>query len=81
MTQLLFEIGTEEIPAGYIKPALAFMEQAAQKKFNALGLSFGKIQSVGTPRRLTLAVDALQERQADQRKEHIGPAKQAAFDS
>ncbi|MCI5221186.1 MAG: glycine--tRNA ligase subunit beta, partial [Candidatus Electrothrix sp. AR4] len=81
MTQLLFEIGTEEIPAGYIKPALSFMEQASQAKFKALGLSFGRVSSVGTPRRLTLAVDDLQERQEDRRQEHIGPAKKAAFDA
>ncbi len=80
MTQLLFEIGTEEIPAGYLQPALAFLEQAVSKKFKGLGLAFGKVQTVATPRRLTLAVDALQERQEDRRQQHIGPAKKAAFD-
>jgi len=81
MAQLLFEIGTEEIPAGYIKPALSFMEQAARTRFTDLGLKFGQIQSVGTPRRLTLAVDGLQNRQQDRRKEHVGPARKAAFDA
>ena len=81
MAQLLFEIGTEEIPAGYIKPALTFMEQTAQAKFKELGLGFGRVQSVGTPRRLTLAVDDLQGNQQDRRQEHIGPAKKAAFDA
>ena len=80
MAQLLFEIGTEEIPAGYIGPALSFMEQAAQSRFKELGLDFGQVQSVGTPRRLTLAVDGLQERQQDSRREHIGPARKAAYD-
>ena len=80
MAQLLFEIGTEEIPAGYIQPALTFMEQAAQARFAELGLGFDRVQSVGTPRRLTLAVDGLQESQQDRRQEHIGPAKKAAFD-
>jgi len=81
MSQLLFEIGTEEIPAGYINPALSFMEQAAQAKFKELGLAFGRVQSVGTPRRLTLAVDGLQESQPDRRQEYIGPAKKAAYDA
>ncbi|MBW2328211.1 MAG: glycine--tRNA ligase subunit beta [Deltaproteobacteria bacterium] len=81
MAQLLFEIGTEEIPAGYIKPALTFMEQAAQTMFDELGLAFGRVQSVGTPRRLTLAVDGLQESQQDRSQEHIGPARKAAFDT
>ncbi|WP_339133695.1 MAG: glycine--tRNA ligase subunit beta [Candidatus Electrothrix sp. GW3-4] len=81
MTQLLFEIGTEEIPASYIQPALAFMEQAAQTQLKELGLHFGTVHTVGTPRRLTLAVEGLQTRQADRRQEHIGPAKMAAYDA
>jgi glycyl-tRNA synthetase beta chain len=79
MSQLLFEIGTEEIPASYIQPALAFLEQAVQDKFHELGLSFGWVRSAGTPRRLTLAVDDVQEEQPTRLQEHIGPAKQAAF--
>jgi glycyl-tRNA synthetase beta chain len=80
MTQLLFEIGTEEIPAGYLQPALAFLEQSVSDRFRGLGLTFTGIQTVATPRRLTLAVDGLQKRQEDSRQEHIGPAKKAAFD-
>ncbi len=81
MAQLLFEIGTEEIPAGYIQPALTFMKKTARTKFKKLGLDCGKMHVVGTPRRLTLAIDDLQERQQDQRREHIGPAQKAAFDA
>ncbi len=81
MTQLLFEIGTEEIPASYIQPALAFMERTAQAQLKELGLSFGAVRTVGTPRRLTLAIDELQERQEDRCQEHVGPAKKAAFDA
>lgn len=80
MAQLLFEIGTEEIPAGYINPALSSMEKSARVRLKEYGLEFGQMQSVGTPRRLTIAVDDLQQCQADQRKEHIGPSRQAAFD-
>jgi glycyl-tRNA synthetase beta chain len=81
MAQLLFEIGTEEIPAGYINPALLFMEQSIRTKFSEAGLAFERVQSAGTPRRLTLAVDGLQEAQEDRRQEHIGPAVKAAFDA
>ncbi|MCW5211400.1 glycine--tRNA ligase subunit beta [Desulfobulbus sp. TB] len=81
MTQLLFEIGTEEIPASYIQPALTFMEKTAQAQLKELGLNFGAVRTVGTPRRLTLAIDALQERQEDRCQEHIGPPTMAAFDA
>ena len=81
MSELLFEIGIEEIPAGYIQPALQFLEQAVCKQFEALGLRCGQVRTVGTPRRLTLAVADLQTRQPDRRVEHTGPAKKAGFDA
>lgn len=81
MGELLFEIGTEEIPAGYIKPALEYFGRAAQRRLDELGLACGIIDTCGTPRRLTLVVHDLQERQADRIVEHTGPSKQAGFDA
>ncbi len=81
MSELLFEIGTEEIPAGYIQPALDAMVADAAKKLRSLELAFDSIRTFGTPRRLTLAIDGLQSRQADRRQEHIGPSKKAGFDT
>ncbi|GAB4338774.1 MAG: glycine--tRNA ligase subunit beta [Desulfobulbaceae bacterium] len=79
MGELLFEIGTEEIPAGYLDPALRFLGEAAAKHFAGLGLSHGEIRTVGTPRRLTLAVHGLAEQQPDRVVEHQGPSRQAGF--
>ena len=81
MNELLFEIGTEEIPAGYIKPALQYLEKAAADKFSELNLKFRGIRTFGTPRRLTLAVDGLETAQADMTKEHVGPPAKAGFDT
>ncbi len=81
MNELLFEIGTEEIPAGYIRPALAYLEQAAGKHFARLDLAHGRIRTMGTPRRLALVVDDLQDRQPDKVVEHKGPSKKAGLDS
>lgn len=81
MSELLFEIGTEEIPAGYIQPALDALAADATKKLRALELAFDSIRTFGTPRRLTLAVFGLQARQSDRRQEHIGPSKKAGFDA
>lgn len=80
MSELLFEIGSEEIPAAYIAPALDFLRQAAGKKLQQLNLHFKSIRTAGTPRRLTLVVDDLQSRQNDKRQEHIGPAVTAGYD-
>ncbi|MDY0389420.1 MAG: glycine--tRNA ligase subunit beta [Desulfobulbus oligotrophicus] len=81
MSELLFEIGTEEIPAGYIQPALDTLATAAADKLSDLGLAFGTIQTFGTPRRLTLTVTGLQSRQPDRSVEHLGPSKKAAVDA
>ncbi|MFZ5798887.1 MAG: glycine--tRNA ligase subunit beta, partial [Thermodesulfobacteriota bacterium] len=81
MSELLFEIGTEEIPAGYIQPALHAMAEAAGKRFAELGLAHGPVQTMGTPRRLTLVVHGLQTQQEDRVVEHTGPSKQAGFDA
>ena len=80
MRELLFEIGAEEIPASYIEPALTSMAARAARKLKELGLAYGDIKTYGTPRRLTLAIRALQDRQPDRRQEHIGPSKAAGMD-
>ncbi len=80
MPELIFEIGTEELPAGYIDNALADLERAAATKFKGLELHHGPIISMGTPRRLALVVQELQGRQQDTIKEYIGPSVQAGFD-
>lgn len=81
MSELLFEIGTEEIPAGYIQPALDALAAESAKKLQELNLAFDAIRTSGTPRRLTLTIGQLQTRQPDRCQEHIGPSKQAGFDA
>ncbi len=49
MSELLFEIGTEELPAGYIQPALDTLAEEAAKKLRGLELAFESIQTFGTP--------------------------------
>jgi glycyl-tRNA synthetase beta chain len=80
MNELVFEIGTEEIPAGYIAPALAFMADYLRDQLAELDLEHGDIQTAGTPRRLTVMVAGLPDKQEDRRRESIGPARQAGFD-
>ena len=77
---LLFEIGTEEIPAGFIPGALKSMEELAAKSLEAARLSHGKMRAMGNPRRLALHVAGLAERQPDSVRVALGPPKKAAFD-
>ncbi|HSB69226.1 MAG TPA: glycine--tRNA ligase subunit beta [Candidatus Methylomirabilis sp.] len=79
--ELVFEIGTEEIPSGYIPPALEELKAAAGRLLQEQRLSFATVQTLGTPRRLTLFTDGLAERQADARREVVGPPRAVAFDA
>ena len=67
--ELLFEIGTEEIPAGYIMPAIDSMKQLLETRLKDLGLAYGPIQTAATPRRLTICVADLAQRQPDRKEE------------
>ncbi|MBB5346735.1 glycine--tRNA ligase subunit beta [Desulfoprunum benzoelyticum] len=80
MRDLLFEIGTEELPAGFIEPALTQLRDNFVRKAQALNLAHGEVLVKGTPRRLALIVLGLVERQQDSREELLGPSKAAAFD-
>ncbi len=78
--ELLFEIGVEELPAGYIPPALAQLEREARAGLGSLRLSFDTIRTWATPRRLALSITTVQEKQEDVTEEVTGPAVKAAFD-
>ena len=80
MSDLLFEIGSEEIPASFILPATAQMEKMFTDKMAALGLPFDSITQYGTPRRLAIVVRGIAEGQQDVEEELLGPSKQASFD-
>ncbi len=79
--ELLLEIGAEEIPAGFVPKALASLEEMARKEFEAARLSFDQINTLGTPRRLTLVVRGLPTVQPDAEITATGPSKKAAYDS
>ena len=80
MSELLFEIGTEELPAGFQKPALAQLKKNFIKQAKDLNLAHGLVETLGTPRRLALLVEGLADSQPDAREELLGPSKQAGFD-
>jgi glycyl-tRNA synthetase beta chain len=79
--ELLLEIGAEEIPAAFLPKALKDMEEMVRKEFAANRIGHGEVRTMGTPRRLLVAVADVAERQTDQVIEKLGPAKRVAFDS
>ena len=51
---LLFEIGTEEIPARFMPKAIQDISAYAAEEFNAAHIDFGKVKVFATPRRIAL---------------------------
>jgi len=78
--ELLFEIGTEEIPAGFLSRAIVDMEEIIRKTLAEKRIAFEGIKCMATPRRLVLYITDLSPKQEDQTIEKLGPAKKAAFD-
>ncbi len=78
---LLFEIGVEELPAGYVPPALEQLERSVREGLSALRLESGALVTYGTPRRLTVLVRGVAAQQADFAEEAMGPAAKVAFDA
>jgi len=76
---LVFEIGVEELPTSYIAPALAQLERDAAEGLKAARLAFESLATYGTPRRLTLYVRGIADRQADYDEEATGPAVKVAY--
>jgi glycyl-tRNA synthetase beta chain len=79
--QLIFEIGTEEIPAGYLMPAAEALKKNLTAGLSSLGLTFESVSCAATPRRLVVRVDTLLSRQPDRVEEFMGPPKKAAYDA
>ncbi|MBN1470960.1 MAG: glycine--tRNA ligase subunit beta [Syntrophaceae bacterium] len=78
--ELLFEIGTEEIPAGFLSKAVVDMEEIIRKFLTEKRIVFSGIRCLATPRRLVIYIADLSPKQEDQTIEKMGPSKKAAFD-
>ena len=77
----LFEIGTEEIPAGYIAPAMKTIKKYFIDELKKYKLKYSKIELFSTPRRMAIRISELQTKQTDINSVRKGPAKRVAFDS
>jgi glycyl-tRNA synthetase beta chain len=75
----LLEIGTEEIPAGYIDQASSDLK-AAFEKLLADSYTDIIIKTFATPRRLAILIENVAEAQQDRESRRIGPPMKAAYD-
>lgn len=79
--ELFLEIGTEEIPAGFIPRALAEMESMMVRELAGARLTFSEIKTMATPRRLAMVVKDVPAVQPDAEITATGPSIKAAYDS
>ncbi|ETR74215.1 MAG: hypothetical protein OMM_00365 [Candidatus Magnetoglobus multicellularis str. Araruama] len=80
MKDLLFEICTEELPAGYIQPALNSLHENLSNALKKSRIPHGSIQTMGTPRRLAIHISDVADTQQSQTREETGPPQRVAYD-
>lgn len=81
MEKILFEIGTEEMPANFMPGILKELKKTAAAKLEEARIPFGEIAVYGTPRRMAFIADGVAEKQADEKEEFKGPSVKIAFDA
>ncbi|MGB7293133.1 MAG: glycine--tRNA ligase subunit beta [Thermodesulfobacteriota bacterium] len=78
--ELIFEIGTEEIPARFMEDAIRDLRDITERELKENLLTCKDISTYGTPRRLILSVTDLSDIQTNRLIEVVGPPKRIAFD-
>ena len=74
------EIGTEEIPAGYLPPAIEQVEKIVTESLQSYRIAFGQCTVYATPRRIAILVYDMAESQSEDFEEIKGPSVKAAYD-
>ena len=77
----VLEIGVEELPARFMRQALADAREYMVAALACARLEVSEVRSCGTPRRIIVQLRAVAARQSDLVREVRGPAARAAFDS
>ena len=80
MPEFFLEIGTEEIPSGFIEPALKHLKKELDGFFEKSHVQADACQVMGTPRRLVIFSKNVEARQKDVTETYLGPNIKVAFD-
>lgn len=80
MTNLLYEIGTEELPAGYLGPALSQLADQIERRLVEARLAPERVRIAGTPRRMCVGVEGIPQAQPGVTELVTGPPAGVAFD-
>ncbi len=80
-SELLLEIGTEEIPARFLPKAMEEMAASFQGLMQQERVAVGAVTTWSTPRRLVLIANEVADQQWYEETAELGPPKAVAFDS
>ncbi|MBT5632753.1 MAG: glycine--tRNA ligase subunit beta [Nitrospina sp.] len=80
MPELFLEIGSEEIPSGYVQPALEYMREELASYFTRNRIKAEAPEILGTPRRLVVSVKGVDSIQEDMVELFHGPSISVAYD-
>ena len=80
MPELFLEIGSEEIPSGYVHPALGNMREELAAFFSRNQIKADFPEAFGTPRRLVVSVKGVDALQEDIVELFHGPSVSVAYD-
>lgn len=80
MPELFLEIGSEEIPSGYVQPALEYMREELASFFSRNRIKAEAPEIMGTPRRLVVSVKGVDALQEDIVELFHGPSIAVAYD-
>ncbi len=78
---LLFELGTEELPPRTLSSLSAALAENLVKGIDAAGIAHAKVHGFATPRRLAVWLQKLAENQPDRSVERRGPPLANSFDT
>ncbi len=81
MPDFLLEIGCEELPAGYVLPALGALERAFLEAIEAEALSCKSVRTTATPRRLVFFAEEIPSETPERVVEVPGPPARIALDA
>ncbi|CAO5169144.1 Glycine--tRNA ligase alpha subunit / Glycine--tRNA ligase beta subunit [Frankia sp. AiPs1] len=76
---LLFEIGTEELPAAEVTRTVAAVRDGLRERLGATRLTHGEVRVAGTPRRIVAIVADVAPREPDVERVVRGPRVSAAY--
>ncbi|GGM31353.1 glycine--tRNA ligase beta subunit [Paraliobacillus quinghaiensis] len=79
-TNILFEIGLEEMPARFLDDTEKQLHVKTIEWLDSVRLPYQKVETFVTPRRLAVVIEGLATKQEDMEEEARGPAKKIALD-